>query len=54
LSTEAKIRKERFRNEIFREVGIQNLVIGLEAKQLQWFGHVRGMDTSGLPRRALE
>jgi hypothetical protein len=49
-----KRRRDRIRNEIFREAGIQNLLIELEEKWLQWFGFVRGMDTTGLPRRVLQ
>jgi hypothetical protein len=40
----------RTRNGIFREkVGIQNLLIELEGKLLQWFGHVKRLGRIGIP-----
>jgi hypothetical protein len=36
------------------EVGIQNLLIELEKKQLQWFGQVKRMDGKRIAQRAFE
>jgi hypothetical protein len=37
------------KNGIFREVGIQNVLIELEEKLLQWFSHVKRMDRTRIP-----
>jgi hypothetical protein len=52
-SIQRKTRRDRIRNEIFREVGIQNLLIELEKKQQQ-FGHLKRMDRTRIPRTSLE
>jgi hypothetical protein len=42
-----RIRRDRVRNEILRRAGIQNLLTGLEEKQLQLFSQVKRMDEQG-------
>jgi hypothetical protein len=45
MGSEGKTRKNEDKGLIFREeIGIQNLLRELEEKQLQWIGHVKGMD----------
>lgn len=45
-STEGKPRKDTYKNEIFKDVGIKNLI------QLRQFSHVK-MGRPGILRRAL-
>lgn len=47
-------RRERIRSRIFiDEIGVQNLV-GLEEKQLQWFGHLKRIHRTRMLRGELE
>jgi hypothetical protein len=50
-STEDRTGKHRNGNKIFKEEVKFKICYELEEKQLQWFGHVKGMDKT---RRALE
>jgi hypothetical protein len=53
--TERKTRADRIRTKIFgEEDGIQNLLIGIEKKLLQWFGQVKSLDKIKIQRRASE
>jgi hypothetical protein len=43
IGNEGKTRKDEIKRLIFREeTGIQNLLIELEEKRLQWICHVKG------------
>lgn len=46
-SPESRISRDRIRNEILRQVGIQNLLTELQEKQLQWLGQVKRIDEYG-------
>jgi hypothetical protein len=50
---EGQTRRAKSRNEILREAGIQNSVIQLEEKRLQWLGHVKIMGRTLILRRTL-
>jgi hypothetical protein len=47
-------RRNKFINAIFKEVGNQNFLTGVEAKTLQWYGYVNTMDRTMILRRALD
>jgi hypothetical protein len=43
-SSEEKTRRDKIIYGIFKELRIQSLLMGLEQKQLQWFGHIKRMN----------
>jgi hypothetical protein len=47
-SNEGETRRDRIRNEVCRELGIQNLLIMLEEKRLRMVGHVKRMAEKGV------
>jgi hypothetical protein len=54
LQEKKKNKEKRIRNEIFREVTIQNFLKELGEKPLEYFGHVKILDGTRILRRALE